>query len=76
MILSASKFLDSDRLFCCAVLLQISYGDRMVMPGDVLSIHDIAEEPKVQITQCSHSGVYSLLMLDPDMPSPSKPDYK
>jgi protein FLOWERING LOCUS T len=55
---------------------KICYNDRMVMPGDVLSINDIAAEPKVQITQCSHAGVYSLLLLDPDMPSPHKPDYK
>lgn len=64
--------------FChvAGVISQICFNDRMVMPGDMLSINDIADEPKVQITECSHAGVYSLLILDPDMPSPHKPDYK
>ncbi|WIA10772.1 hypothetical protein OEZ85_010941 [Tetradesmus obliquus] len=52
------------------------FGDKMVMPGDVLSINDIGNEPKIEITQCSPGGIYSLLMLDPDMPSPHKPEYK
>ncbi|WIA30807.1 hypothetical protein OEZ86_000865 [Tetradesmus obliquus] len=52
------------------------FGHKMVMPGDVLSINDIGNEPKIEITQCSPGGIYSLLMLDPDMPSPHKPEYK
>jgi protein FLOWERING LOCUS T len=52
------------------------FGDKMVLPGDVLSINDIADEPKIEITQYNPSSVYSLLMLDPDMPSPHKPEYK
>lgn len=48
----------------------------MVLPGDALSINDIAAEPKIEITQFNPSGIYSLLMLDPDMPSPHKPEFK
>eukprot|EP00882_Tetradesmus_deserticola_P022630 GHRQ01024562.1.p2 GENE.GHRQ01024562.1~~GHRQ01024562.1.p2 ORF type:complete len:103 (-),score=40.86 GHRQ01024562.1:560-868(-) len=53
-----------------------TFGDKMVRPGDVLSINDIAAEPKIEITKYSASAIYSLLMLDPDMPSPHKPEYK
>eukprot|EP00879_Flechtneria_rotunda_P003140 GHRR01003362.1.p1 GENE.GHRR01003362.1~~GHRR01003362.1.p1 ORF type:complete len:134 (+),score=30.78 GHRR01003362.1:318-719(+) len=48
----------------------------MVKPGDHLSINDIANEPKVEITQFNSTAVYSLVMVDPDMPSPYKPEYK
>lgn len=50
--------------------------DTMVLPGATLSINDIASEPRVQITQAQQGGVYSLVMVDPDMPSPHKPDLK
>jgi hypothetical protein len=56
--------------------LQATFNGKMVLPGDVLSINDIAEEPKIEITHFNPGAVYSLLMLDPDMPSPHKPEYK
>eukprot|EP00775_Hariotina_reticulata_P005857 gene5857-6098_t len=59
-----------------AAAFKVMYGGNMVMPGDTLSIDDVAQEPRIEITQCKPTGVYSLLMLDPDMPSPHKPEYK
>lgn len=61
---------------CSHCFLQVTYNDKMVLPGDQLSINDIADEPKVEITEYSPTAVYSLLMLDPDMPSPHKPEHK
>lgn len=55
---------------------KVSFTDRMVEPGMMLSINDIANEPRVEITDFKKEAVYSFIMVDPDMPSPSKPDYK
>jgi hypothetical protein len=35
----------------------------MVTPGASLSIHDLAAQPAVEITQCRKDRVYSLLMV-------------
>lgn len=56
---------------------KVSFGDSgMVTPGQLLSINDIAAEPKVEITDCKSDAVYAFIMVDPDMPSPNKPEYK
>lgn len=47
-----------------AVALQVSFGDLdMVTPGQQLSINDIANEPKVEITNFKPTGVYSFLLV-------------
>jgi hypothetical protein len=71
-----SRFGNTCTPFASLCCLQALFNDKMVLPGDVLSINDIANEPKIEITQFNPTGVYSLLMLDPDMPSPHKPEYK
>lgn len=47
----------------CACL-QVSFGESgMVTPGQMLSINDIAAEPKVEITDCKDNGVYAFIMV-------------
>ena len=55
---------------------KISFGGKMVTPGCKLSINDIVNEPEVEITSCEAGGVYTLLMVDPDFPSPHHNDMK
>jgi hypothetical protein len=35
----------------------------MVTPGQLLSINDIAAEPKVEITDCKSDAVYAFIMV-------------
>jgi hypothetical protein len=45
-------------------LMQFTFGDgKMVLPGQQLSINDIANEPKVEITSCKPTGIYSFLLV-------------
>jgi hypothetical protein len=45
-------------------LMQFTFGDgEMVLPGQQLSINDIANEPKVEITSCKPTGIYSFLLV-------------
>jgi hypothetical protein len=48
----------------------------MVTPGCKMSIKDIVNEPEVEITSSEVDGVYTLLMVDPDFPSPQNNDMK
>jgi hypothetical protein len=43
---------------------QISFGEGgMVNPGQMLSINDIANEPKVEITDYKDNAVYAFIMV-------------
>jgi len=50
-------------LFVCCGSLQVSFTDRMVEPGMMLSINDIANEPRVEITDFKKEAVYSFIMV-------------
>lgn len=43
--------------------LQVSFTDRMVEPGMMLSINDIANEPRVEITDLKKEAMYSFIMV-------------
>lgn len=48
----------------CTPAVQVSFGESgMVTPGQLLSINDIATEPKVEITDCKNDGIYSFIMV-------------
>lgn len=51
---------DPSTVACTA---QVSFGKGMVLPGDDLSINDIANEPKVEITECKKDAVYAFLVV-------------
>lgn len=56
--------------------LKITMDGHEVHNGQEVSLDALAAEPQVRITGCSSSDVFTLVMVDPDMPSPSKPKYK
>ncbi|EES16923.1 hypothetical protein BDA96_08G088200 [Sorghum bicolor] len=62
--------------FSASALLRVMYGGREITCGSELRPSQVAGEPTVHITGGRRDGTpafYTLLMLDPDAPSPSNP---
>jgi protein FLOWERING LOCUS T len=60
--------------FAASALLRVFYGGRELTCGSELRPSQVANEPVVEITG-GHGGgaLYTLVMVDPDAPSPSNP---
>lgn len=58
------------------VSLEVTMGDKSVTNGTLVSGDDLMKEPRVKIARHKPSEVYSLVMVDPDFPSPNNPKYK
>ena len=62
--------------FAASALLRVMYGGREITCGSELRPSQVAGEPTVHITGGHCDGTpafYTLVMLDPDAPSPSNP---
>lgn len=61
--------------FPASSLVRVLYGDREMTCGCKLRPSQVASEPTVQIISgCRRGGaLYTLVMVDPDAPSPSNP---
>ncbi|RCV15858.1 hypothetical protein SETIT_3G091600v2 [Setaria italica] len=61
--------------FPASALLRVSYGGREMTCGSELRPSQVATEPAVSITGGGHDGraLFTLVMVDPDSPSPSNP---
>lgn len=61
--------------FATSALLRVLYGGRELTCGSELRPSQVASEPTVQIITGSRCGgaLYTLVMVDPDAPSPSNP---
>jgi protein FLOWERING LOCUS T len=57
--------------FAASALLRVFYGGRELTCGSELRPSQVANEPVVQIT--GGGALYTLVMVDPDAPSPSNP---
>ena len=55
--------------------LIVKYGSLRIENAQTLSPDLLLEEPDVQI-QPKASGTYTLMMVDPDAPSPNAPQYR
>jgi protein FLOWERING LOCUS T len=58
--------------FSASALLRVFYGGRELTCGSELRPSQVANEPVVQITG-GGGALYTLVMVDPDAPSPSNP---
>lgn len=58
------------------VCMTIYYGDTAISNGLELGPESVANEPRVEISGAKGSDIFSLLLVDPDMPSPVNPKYK
>ncbi|XP_047083940.1 protein TWIN SISTER of FT-like [Lolium rigidum] len=61
--------------FDASARLRVLYGNREITVGSELRPSHVASQPMVQITGLSRS-FYTLVMVDPDAPSPSDPSEK
>lgn len=61
--------------FSASALLRVMYGGREMTCGSELRPSQVASEPTVHITggRDGRPVLYTLMMLDPDAPSPSNP---
>jgi len=61
--------------FAASALLRVMYGGREITCGSELRPSEVAGEPTVHITGArdGRPALYTLVMLDPDAPSPSNP---
>ena len=61
--------------FPATALLRVLYGGREMTCGSELRPSQVASEPAVHITGGGRGGraLYTLVMVDPDSPSPSNP---
>ncbi|XP_078448311.1 protein FLOWERING LOCUS T 1-like [Wolffia australiana] len=59
--------------FLRSVSLRVYYSNKQVVNGAALKPSAIAQPPRVQIGGSDMRTFYTLVMVDPDMPSPSNP---
>lgn len=59
--------------FAPSALLRVFYNNREMTSGSELKPSQVANEPTVQIAGRDGRALYTLVMVDPDAPSPSNP---
>lgn len=56
--------------------ISVTFGDKNVENGVKLSLDDIANEPDLRISKADGAHTYTLVLVDPDAPSPVTPKYR
>ncbi|XP_042434228.1 protein FLOWERING LOCUS T-like isoform X2 [Zingiber officinale] len=59
--------------FTRSVALRVIYNSREVTNGCEMKPSAVAEEPRVEVVGTDLDNLYTLIMVDPDAPSPSEP---
>ncbi|KAL6650940.1 hypothetical protein ACP70R_009865 [Stipagrostis hirtigluma subsp. patula] len=59
--------------FIKSVSLRVLYNNKELINGSELKPSQVANEPKIEIAGCNSRNLYTLVMVDPDSPSPSNP---
>ncbi|GJN38522.1 hypothetical protein PR202_gb27572 [Eleusine coracana subsp. coracana] len=56
--------------------MRINYGEKEITNGTGLRSSAVLNAPHVEIEGHDQARLYTLVMVDPDAPSPSKPEYR
>ncbi|PAN12622.2 hypothetical protein PAHAL_2G329400 [Panicum hallii] len=62
--------------FVKSATMRINYGDKEITNGTGLRASAVLNAPHVEIEGHDQAKLYTLVMVDPDAPSPSKPEYR
>ncbi|KAG0544438.1 hypothetical protein BDA96_02G275500 [Sorghum bicolor] len=62
--------------FIKSATMRINYGDKEITNGTGLRASAVFNAPHVEIEGHDQTKLYTLVMVDPDAPSPSKPEYR
>ncbi|CAN6167626.1 hypothetical protein SEVIR_2G282000v4 [Setaria viridis] len=62
--------------FVKSATMRINYGDKEITNGTGLRASAVLNAPHVEIEGHDQTKLYTLVMVDPDAPSPSKPEYR
>lgn len=62
--------------FIKSATMRINYGDKEITNGTGLRASAVLNAPHVEIEGHDQTKLYTLVMVDPDAPSPSKPEYR
>nr|AQQ11797.1 flowering locus t-like protein [Phyllostachys edulis] len=62
--------------FVKSAAMRINYGDKEITNGTGLRSSAVLNAPQVEIEGRDRTKLYTLVMVDPDAPSPSKPEYR
>uniref|UniRef100_A0A0E0ETS6 Uncharacterized protein n=1 Tax=Oryza meridionalis TaxID=40149 RepID=A0A0E0ETS6_9ORYZ len=62
--------------FIKSAAMRINYGEKEITNGTGLRSSAVFTAPHVEIEGRDQTKLYTLVMVDPDAPSPSKPEYR
>nr|QUW05000.1 FT17gamma [Phyllostachys edulis] len=62
--------------FVKSAVMRINYGEKEITNGTGLRSSAVFNAPQVEIEGRDQTKLYTLVMVDPDAPSPSKPEYR
>uniref|UniRef100_A0ACD5YG27 Uncharacterized protein n=1 Tax=Avena sativa TaxID=4498 RepID=A0ACD5YG27_AVESA len=62
--------------FVKSATMRINYGEKEITNGTGLRASAVLNAPQVEIEGRDRTKLYTLVMVDPDAPSPSKPEYR
>lgn len=62
--------------FVKSAAMRINYGEKEITNGTGLRSSSVLNAPQVEIEGRDRTKLYTLVMVDPDAPSPSKPEYR
>lgn len=58
------------------VNMSVFFGDKQVTNAQQVTLDDLATEPRISLAGHARTDVFTVIMVDPDMPSPHNPKYK
>ncbi|KAE8776453.1 protein FLOWERING LOCUS T [Hordeum vulgare] len=62
--------------FVKSATMRINYGEKEITNGTGVRSSAVLNAPKVEVEGRDRTKLYTLVMVDPDAPSPSKPEYR